>query len=295
MVCAVALALSWWREPRVHAAPPVLEPARVLSTAEVLAAMRMCDGYSLTATANNARLQSEVVLHLIHEAERGDRERRPFLVGHREWYEAFLARTGLSPAALPPAVRISTDLEQDLLVDYRCERVVSAVLQGPQPVTAANMWSYWPEKRGKPAKYSYDDTHSDPTLRVIEERVVSFRLVDYGDRLWYADIQGLRGRPTSGPLGVLFALIGEATVVESRRAKAPDGTVVVRGHARKWGVDRTETMTVFENGRVCRGVPPDRPDLTALAARLEEPLAIRFLPAGRVPPVTAPRALGRPE
>lgn len=242
--------------------------------------MRMCAGYSLAATANNARLQSEVVLRLIHEAERSDPERRPLLIGHREWYEAYLGRTGLSPADAPPAVRISNQLEQDLLVDYRREHVIGAVLQGPQPLTAANLWSYWPERRGRPDKYSYDDARSDPTLRVTEERVVSFRLVEYGDRLWYADVHGLRGRPTSGSLGVLFTLIGEAAVVESRSATAPDGTVVVLGHARKWVFDRTETMTVFPSGQVCHGLPPGRPDLVALASRLEEPLAIRFLPLG---------------
>jgi hypothetical protein len=282
---SVALALAGRYAPHAYADPPAppSEPLCVVSRAEVLAAMRECGGYSLTATSNNARLQAEVVLRLIREAERTDPERRPLLIGHREWYEAFLRRTGLSKEGAPLAVRISNDLEQDLLVDYRAERVVGAVLQGPQPLTVANVWIYWPEGPSKPDRHSYDDTHSNPTLRVTQERLISYRLVDYGDRLWYADIHGLHGRPTSGSLGALFALIGEAMVVESRSATAPDGALVVRSHARKWGFDRTETMTVSRNGHVHHGIPPGRQDLTALGARLEEPLAIRFLPLGPKP------------
>ncbi len=249
--------------------------------------MRECGGYSLTATSNNVRLQADVVLRLIRGAERADPERRPLLIGHREWYEAFLQRTGLSPANAPLAVGVSNDLEQDVLVDYRGERVVGAVLQGPQPLTVANVWIYWPEGPSRPEKYSYDDTRSEPTLRITQERVISYRLVDYGDRLWYADVQGLHGRPTSGSLGALFALIGEAKVVESRSAIASDGTLVVRSHARKWEFDRTETMTVFRNGRVRSGLAPGRPELNALEARLEVPLAIRFLPLGEVRPAAA--------
>ncbi len=246
--------------------------------------MKACVGYSLTATSNNVRLQAEVLLHLIHEAERTDPERRPLLIGHGDWYEAFLQRTGLAPERAPLAARTSAELQQDMLVDYRRERVVGAVLQGPQPLTVANVWIFWPKQPGKPERHSYDDTRSRPTLRVTQERVISYRLVDYGDRLWYAEVRGLHGRPTSGPLGAIFALIGEASVVESRSATAADGTLVSRSRARKWGFDKTETMTIFRSGRAHDGLAPGRPDLIALAARLAEPLEIRFLPLGDVAP-----------
>ena len=45
------------------AAPP--SGARLLSRAEILAAMRTCEGYDLTATTNGARFQAEVLLHLL--------------------------------------------------------------------------------------------------------------------------------------------------------------------------------------------------------------------------------------
>jgi hypothetical protein len=290
---AVTLPLAVWFAPLALGQPPATEePLRVVTRSEVLAAMRKCSGYSLTATSNNARLQAEVVLRLIHAAEGADAGRRPLLIGHREWYEAYLERTGLPSTLAPLAVRVSYQLEQDMIADYRRERVVDAVLQGPQPRTAANVWIYWPSGPGRPDTFSYDDKQSTPTLRVTQDRVISYRLVDYEDRLWYAEIHGLRGRPTSGGLGALFALIGEATLVESRSAIAQDGTSVVRGHARKWGFDKSETVTVSRNGRVSQGVPEGRPDLAALAQRLAEPLEVRFLPVAQpLPTLATERAL----
>ncbi len=273
------------------AALPLLDwaapPPRSVSRAELLAVMRACGGYALGATSNNARFQAEVVLRLVHAAERVDPERRPLLIDHGAWFDAFLERTGLTAASAPLAVRISNELGQDVIVDYRAEQVVEAVVKGPQPRTAANVWIFWPAGPGHPDKYSYDDTDAKPSLRVTQERVITYRLVDYGDRLWYAEIQGLHGRPTSGSLGVIFALIGEASVVESRSVTSRDGTQVLRGHARKLGFDKSETVTVLRNGRVFHGIPPARPDLNALALRLEEPLEIRFVPLEEPPAVQA--------
>jgi hypothetical protein len=239
--------------------------------------------YTLTATANGPRLQADVVLALIHEAEAGDPERRPLFIGHREWYEAFLARTGLPPSRAPLYVRRPYEVGQDLVVDYRSETVVESVLQGPAPRAAANVRISWERAPRTPDEYSYDDTLSSPHLRVTQKRLITYRLVDYADRLWYAEVAGLHGRPTSGALGLVFDLIGEARVQESRSAFLPDGTQVVRGRASKWGFDRTETMTVWPDGRADKGVPPGRGDLRALEARLLEPLAIRFRPLPRQP------------
>lgn len=247
----------------------------------LLEAMREVHGYELTATANGPRLQADVVLQLVHAAR--DPERRPLFVGHREWYEAFLARTGLPPSQAPLYVRRPYEVGQDLVVDYRGEEVVETVLQGPQPRLAANVRIFWAKKTGGPDEYSYDDTLSRPNLRVTQKRLIRYRLVEYEDRLWYAEVSGLHGRPTSGPLGVLFRLIGEARVVESRSAFLPDGTQVVRGRASKWGIDRTETVTVWPDGHADRGIPAGRPDLLALEERLRQPLAIRFRPLPKEP------------
>lgn len=251
---------------------------RAVPTERLLEAMNEVRAYELTATANGPRLQADVVLALVHEAQAQDPERRPLFIGHRQWYEAFLARTSLPPSKAPLYVQRPYEVGQDLVVDYRRESVVDAVLQGPQPRAVANVRIYWERAPGKPDQYSYDDTLSSPNLRVTQKRLITYRLVDYTDRLWYAEIGGLHGRPTNGALGVLFELIGEARVQESRSAFLSDGVQVVRGRASKWGFDRTETMTVWPDGHADQGVPANRRDLVALEARLLEPLAIRFRP-----------------
>jgi hypothetical protein len=255
-------------------------PPRVVPVERLLAAMGRVRGYELTATANGPRLQADVLLDLVREAEAKDPERRPLFVGCREWYEAFLERTGLPPSMAPLYVRRPYEVGQDLVVDFRREAVVAAVLQGPSPRTAANVRISWPKAPGKPDQYSYDDALSRPSLRVTQRRLITYRLLDYGDRLWYAEVRGLHGRPTSGPLGVLFDLIGEARVEESRSAFHADGTQVARGRASKWGLEKTETVVVWPDGRAEKGVPAGRPDLLALERRLREPLAIRFQPQG---------------
>lgn len=255
----------------------------VVSSERLLAAMRQVQGYELTATVNGPRLQADVVLRLVREAAARDPERRPLFIGHREWYQAFLARTDLPPARAPLYVRLPYEAGQDLVVDYRAETVVERVIAGPPPRTAANVWIFWPRAPGRPEHYSYDDALSKPTLRVTQGRLISYRMVDYEDRLWCAEVMGLHGRPTSGPLGLLFDLIGEARVEESRSAFTADGVQVVRGRATKWGIAKTETMTVWPDGHADRGVPVDRPDLRAVEARLREPLAIRFRPLAPPP------------
>jgi hypothetical protein len=264
-----------------------LAPARpgwtVVPTPRLLEAMKEVRAYELTATANGPRLQADVVLRLVHDATLQDPERRPLFVGHREWFEAFLARTGLPPSRAPLYVRRPYEVGQDLVVDYREEAVVEAVLQGPPPRVAANVRIFWAKGPGQPDQYSYDDTLSRPNLRVTQERLITYRLVEYGDRLWYTEVSGLHGRPTSGALGALFALIGEARVEESRSAFLPDGMQLVLGRASKWGFDRTETVTVWPDGHADRGVPSGRPDLRALEERLQQPLAIHFRPLPREP------------
>lgn len=276
---ALVLSLVGLHAPALPVEVEAQAGVRVVEEARLLEAMRRVTAYDLTATANGPRLQADVVLELVREAEAGDPRRRPLLIGHAEWYRAFLSRTGLSTGEAPIYVSRPYEVGQDLVVDFRRERVLVSVVRGPVPRSAANVRISWARDGGKPDSYSYDDTRSRPTLRVTQKRLITYRLVDFGDRLLYAEIDGLHGRPTSGPLGLLFDLIGEARVLESRSAFAADGVQVVRGRARKWGMERTETVTVWPDGHADQGVPPGRADLGALDRRLREPLELRFVPA----------------
>jgi hypothetical protein len=279
LVLAAAFALVGGAQGRPRPETVASAGWRAVSRDEILAAMQRVGGYELTATANGPRLQAEVLLLLARQAQAGDPARRPLFVGHREWYEAYLERTGLPPARAPIYVRKPFEIGQDLVLDYRSERVLESVQRGPQPQLAANVRIFWADVPGRARSYSYDDTLSSPTLRVTQKQEITYRLLDYGDRLWYAEIAGLYGRPTSGALGLVFDLIGEARVLESRSAFSSDGRFqVTRGRATKLLIDRTETVTVFPEGHADRGVPANRPDLAALESRLKEPLAARFRP-----------------
>src|SRR5688572_2581699 len=73
--------------------------ARVVERDEILQAMQQSQGYEVTATTNGPRFQSEVIFRLVAAAETRDpRARQPLFIGHREWFEAYLQRTGLTRA-----------------------------------------------------------------------------------------------------------------------------------------------------------------------------------------------------
>ena len=119
-------------------------------------------------------------------------------------------------------------------------------------------------------------------VKVADHRLITYRLLDFGDRIVYDEIEGLRGRPTSGVLGFLFRIIGEGSMVHSRMAISRDGLQVSRASAKKAFFGITTTVTVYPDGRTEKDLPAGRPDLLALEALLEQPLEIdyiRFVPA----------------
>jgi hypothetical protein len=258
-------------------------PARV-TQADILAAMRESRGYELTATANATRLHAEVLLRLIRASRERDPAGPPLFIDRDDWFAAYLERTGLTAEQAPLFARLAREHEQDTLIEHRPERVILSS-EGPTPEIAASVVIYWPSRPGAAKSFSYEDTRSSPRLRVTMKRVMSYRLLDFGDMIVYGEIRGLRGKPTSGALGLLFKMIGEASVLESRMAIAPDGTQVSRGRGRKWSFEVTTTIHITTDGRADRGLPPGRPDLQAVEERLKRPLRLRYHP---LPPVPEP-------
>jgi hypothetical protein len=252
--------------------------ARVVTQDEILQAMKQATGYSLTATTNGPRYQSEVILRLATEAAARDPGKQPLFIGHREWFEAYLQRTGLARDRAPTFVRLADEYGQDSIVDYRMDRVISGAPAVNAPLRALNVCIWWPARQGGPESYSYEDTLSTPQLKVTNERVMTYRLLQYPDMLAFDEITGLRGRPTTGVLGVLFQLVGEGYVVDSRIAVAPDGLQVTRAHARKFLFEVATTVTIQPDGRTEKDVPAGRADLAALDARLKQPLGLKHPP-----------------
>ncbi len=252
--------------------------ARVVERGEILQAMQQSRGYDLTATTNGPRFQSEVILRLVAAAEAADPRRQPLFIGHREWLDAWLERTGLTRERAPLFVRLADDYEQDAIVDYRRDRVLASTPAVDAPLRAANVCIWWPERVEGPGSYSYEDTLSTPHLKVTNERVITYRLLDFAGVVVFDEITGLRGRPTTGILGMLFQLIGEGSVVESRIAIASDGLQITRARARKLLVEVATTVTVSPDGRTEKDLPPDRSDLERVETRLKKPLRLRYRP-----------------
>src|SRR5688500_2579369 len=117
-----------------------------------------------------------------------------------------------------------------------------------------------------------------PTLQVTNRRRISNRLHASEVFGMLDGIEGLTGRPNSGALGLLFALIGEGRVLEYRMAVAKDGVQVSRGRAKKALFEVASTITVQPDGKGEKDVPANRPDLLALDKRLQEPIEVTYKP-----------------
>jgi hypothetical protein len=260
------------------AAGPATSPAPVrVSYDEVLAAMRASTGYDRLATANGGRLQSEVLLRLARAARERAPDGPPLLVGHEDWYRALLDVTGVDEAHAPVYAQLAYRHGQDVMAEYVAGRVVKDAGQGRAPVAALNVTIFWPDAPGAPREYTYEDTRSTPHLRVTNHRLITYRLLDFGDEVAFEEIEGLYGRPTSGALGLLFGILGDARIVEYRMAIGPGGVQVSRGRARKGFFEVATTATIQPDGGSARGVPAD-PVLRAIEERLERPLTVRYVP-----------------
>jgi hypothetical protein len=250
--------------------------ARVVSKDEILAAMRNRQGYDFTVTTNGPRFQAEVLIELLQS---GRAPEDAFLfVGHEAWFAAFLERTGLAADEAPLFTRLAHEYRQDLEADARPGRVFERVTEGPSPRLAANVRIGWPSVKGGKDRYSYDDTLAIPDLRVTNERVIVYRLLDYGDMMAYDEIEGLQGRPIEGFLGFLFDVVGEGEVQWNRMTLSPDGLQVARARAAKGPFHVESTITVFPDGRVEKDLPKGREDLAPLEKRLLQPRRVRYLP-----------------
>jgi hypothetical protein len=254
---------------------------RVVHRFEMLAAMEARRGYDLTATTNGARFQAEVLLDLLRASRARDPDGPPLFIGHAEWFAAYLERTGPRPESAPLSNRLAHEYGQDVEVDARADRVIEEVIEGPAPALAANVTIGWPSSSSKRSRYSYEDKLAVPDLKVTNERVITYRLLDYGDVVAYDEIEGLLGRPTEGFLGLLFNLIGEGNVHWSRMTIAADGLQVSRARAGKGPFKVETSVTVFPDGRMEKDVPAGRPDLKSLEQRLLQARKVRYRPLDR--------------
>ena len=249
----------------------------MLERSEVLEAMRQHGDYDLTATANGAWFLAEVVCYLARQARERDPNGPPLFIGYEDWFRAFLEVTGRTEDTVPQYALRNYRYEQNMEVDYRLDRVIREVVEGPMPELAMNVRISWEAGTGKPDRYSYIDTLSTPHVRVTNHQVITYRLLDFGDWVVYDEIEGVTARLESGVLALLFAVIGEGHVAHSRMAIAKDGTQVSRTTAKKAFMAVTTTVTIYPGGAMEEDVPDGRADLLELEQRLKQPLEIDYV------------------
>ena len=249
---------------------------QVVSRAEIIEAMRQCEDYDPTATTNGARFQGEMVLYLVRKARERDPQGLPLFIGYEDWFRAFMEVTERTENAMPQYAQLLYQYKQNIEVDYRIDRVIREIKAAPTPELAVTVRIWWEDQPGKPDRYSYMDTLSTPNLRVTNQRVMSCRLLDFGNWIAFDEMEGFTGHPTSGILGFLFRIIGEARVLQSRMTISKDNLQIYQVTARKGFLERIVTATIYPDGKMEIDVPPGRPDLIELEKRITQPLEIEY-------------------
>jgi hypothetical protein len=260
-----------------HFESQTAEQPRKLERSEILAAMRLQNGYSITATTNGPRFKASVMLQL----SRWARDREPngslLLIDYEDMFQAYLETTQLTEETAPVFIRLPHQHRQSFLIDSRKDRVVKTVIKGPTPDLALNIKEFWPNTPDLPKKYSYVDPLSTPSLAMTTERVVTYRLLEMGDMIILDEIRGLSGRPTSGVLGLVLRVLGEADASRSRSILLSSGVVVTRAEVKK-GFRVARNVTMYPDGRTEDGLPADVPDIANIKNRLEQPIEIDYVP-----------------
>ena len=255
---------------------PECPSPRVITRDELIVAMRQHGNYDIVPTPNWGRFQTDVFLNLMHTALARDPQGGVILIPAEDWYQAYVEVARLAPDAIHQGTRLAREVGQMTLLDFRRNGVIRR-WQGAQPVKlAANARVYWPDSVRR-SKISYRDTLTDPKLQVTFHREITYRLLELDSMVFYDDMRGVYGRPTSGVLGFLFSVFGEGALVESRLAFARDDFLVVRARSKKI-LSKTVTVVVPPGGRGDNGVPPGRTDLSDLEQLLRQPIEVEYLP-----------------
>jgi hypothetical protein len=251
-----------------------------VSRAELVDAMRLAaerePRFDITATTNGGRFQGDVLLHLAERARARDPVGPPLFIDHEDSFAAYLQVAGLTIEKAPVFVRKAYEHKQAQLVDFRQDAVIASVDVGPKPLSALAVRAFWPEARGAPRSFSYEDTYSDPNLKVTNQRVITYKLVQFRDFILYDQVSGVSGKPTSGFLGALFALLGDSQVLQSRSAITVDGLQIVQAHAR-WGwIHKRPIVTIQKDGRAENALDRTRDDIRRIESTLKQEIRIRY-------------------
>ena len=257
----------------LQAAPAQDCENRQVGVDELVDVIASIDGYDITATTNQGRFVSEILLGLAAGFSARDPEGRPFEIAPQDFFDAVVSVAGIEPEQMPIGFRRALEVGQVFTVDYRQARLVGGRTAADEIEQALAVAVRWPDEG--PDHYEFEDTDASPNVLLRYQREVNYRLVRLPDRVLYDDVEGLSGRPTSGALGALFRMLGRASIQSSHFAVADDQTLVAYTRGRRLFPFST-LATVRPDGSTSRGVPEDRDDLEILGKRLSRLPDIRY-------------------
>ena len=229
--------------------------------------------YDPTATPNGARYQIDVIVYLLENEVRQDHESLeetlPLLIGYKEWYQAFKSVNCLNQDA-PVYVDRAYEFKQNMAIDYNWNKVIKETYDNDIPYLAANVTLFWesPEK-----SFSYKDLDSKPPLKVIYERVITYRFLKYKEDnlVVYDQIKGLKGKALKG----FLRIFGKAHMMQYRTLAVKDGPQYVLVEVRKfrWLFGPKIDLTITPYGETLEGVPEEKRQILRRKIKIQyEPL-----------------------
>lgn len=227
-------------------------------------------GYDTAAAPNQSRFVADFLLGLAREADRRDGI-DSFQIHPQRFFEAWLAATGREAEDAPVSMRRVLEYRQKFAVDL----APAVDIDGAAPVRVLAVHVGWqPDQApGGQTRYTYEDTRSDPDVRIRQQHDIHYLLIDFGDAVAYEQMSGVAGRPMSGGLGALFALLGMADIESVRHIVANDGAQINRTRVRKL-IGFTTHAVITPDGTAERGIPDNHPEYQRLADRLDRDFEI---------------------
>lgn len=243
-------------------------------------------GYDMLTTTNAGRMQAGVILRLVKAALEKNLDGPLLFISHEDYFAAYLKTMGLTKKEAPLFAQKSFQHQQNQLIEYTKSKVIKNIKKGRKPLVAITVRAWWKKGLDLPNFFSYDDTLTNPNLKVINERVINFRLLDFGDQIVFDQIQGIKGCPTSGALGLIFkgfrALGLYPSVVQTCMTVSNDNLLILSAKFKFLGFKITLISTIYPDGHAIIGLPDDRADLKEIKKRLEYPLEIEYYPYRRM-------------
>jgi hypothetical protein len=211
--------------------------------------------YDPTATPNGVRYQIDVIVYLLENEVRQDQESPeetlPLLIGYKEWYQAFKS-VNCQDQDVPEYVDRAYKFKQNLVIDYNRNRVIKETYDTDIPYLAANITLFWDSPK---KSFSYKDLESKPPLKIIYQRVITYRFLKYKeDNLVVCDqIKGLKGKALKG----FLRIFGKAHMIQYRTLAVEDGPQYVLAEVRKfrWLFGPKTDLTITPDGETLEGVP----------------------------------------